>query len=79
MQIPSHNEIESWILKVTFSSVFIGVTLLFVVKMGSLFVYAIQIKRDALIAYLNSGQAITDLGEALWKIIKEAVKGGSVG
>jgi len=76
MHIPSHNEIESWILKITFGSVFTGVILIFIVKMCNLVIYALQVKRDALVLYLHSGQAITDLGQLLWNIIKEAVKGG---
>lgn len=76
MQIPSHNELESWIIKLTFSALFLGITTLFLVKIGMLFILAFQVKKAALIAYLHSGQAVTDLGQLLWNIIKEAVKGG---
>lgn len=77
MHMPSADELSAWIVKLTFKAVFLGVTVLFIGKICVLFVTTFQVKRDALIAYLNSSQAVTDLGQLLWKIIKEAVKGGT--
>lgn len=79
MQMPSYNDIEAWILKITFTSIFIGVVLIFSVKMITLLIYAFHIKSAALLAYFKSGKAATDFGGFLWNLIKNAAKGGITG
>ena len=57
----SHNEIEAWVLKWTFTSVFLGVGLIFAWKILTL-----------MGLYVSSGKAIKDLGGFVWGVFTQA-------
>jgi hypothetical protein len=66
------NGLETLVIKYTLGAAFLGVTLLFVGKLGALLFTVAKIKLVALKAWLLSGEFLGDLAQAL----KEAVFGG---
>jgi hypothetical protein len=58
-EIPSYNEIEAFILKWTFISVFIGILFIFTLKI--LFLFS---------TYISTGKIFADLGWFIWETIK---------